>query len=155
MMSTTNKFFFLGLLMIGLSACAKVTFVNYTGNMPSDDKIEQLRTGMDQSEVRGILGSPSSVVSLDRNTWIYMSSEIEQIAFMKPEETDRKLLVVKFDNNGKIATIQHLDRSKGKDLQISEQKTATPEQEQGFFRKYFGGVGQFVPFSSGNGIDNQ
>ncbi len=154
-MSTTNKFFFLGLLVLGLSACVKDTFVSYTGNMPSDDKIEQLRTGMDQKQVRNILGSPSSVVSLDRNTWIYMSSEIEQIAFMKPEETERKVLVVKFDNNGKIANIQHLDRSKGTELQISRQATATPEQEQGFFRKYFGGIGQFTPFSSGNSIDNQ
>ncbi len=152
---STNKIFFLGVALLGLSACAKDTFTSYTGNMPSEDKIERLAPGMEREQVRELLGSPSSVVSLDRDTWIYMSAEIEQIAFMRPEETERRLLVVKFDNSGKVADIKHIDKEKGKEIQISEQETATPEQEQGFFRKYFGGVGQITPFGGVKDIDEQ
>lgn len=144
---STYKIFFLSAALLTLAACAKDTFVTNTGNMPSEDKIERLSTGMPQEQVREILGSPSSVVSLDRNTWIYMSADIEQIAFMRPQETERRLLVVKFDDNGKVADIKHIDKSKGKELQVSEQETATPEQEQGFFRKYFGGVGTYTPIA--------
>lgn len=150
---STNKIFFLSLVLLSLSACAKDTFVSYTGNMPSEDKIERINIGMDKAQVREILGSPSSVVPLDRDTWIYMSAEIEQIAFMKPKEIDRKLLVIKFNEAGKIDDIEHIDQAKGKEIQISEQETATPEQEQGFFRKYFGGVGQFTPFGNSNSAD--
>ena len=117
------------------------------------EKVEQLKNGMTRNEVRNLLGSPSSVVTLDRDTWIYMSSEIEQIAFMRPEEIDRQLLVVKFNTDGKVANIEHLDQSEGKQLAVSEQKTNAPEQEQGFFRKYFGGVGQISPFGSSGNID--
>ena len=144
---STYKIFFLSTALLTLAACAKDTFVTNTGNMPSEDKIERLATGMPQEQVRKILGSPSSVVSLDRNTWIYMSADIEQIAFMRPQETERRLLVVKFDDSGKVADIKHIDKSKGKELQVSEQETATPEQEQGFFRKYFGGVGTYTPIA--------
>ena len=144
---STYKIFFLSIALLTLAACAKDTFVTNTGNMPSEDKIERLATGMPQEQVREILGSPSSVVSLDRNTWIYMSADIEQIAFMRPQETERRLLVVKFDDSGKVADIKHIDKSKGKELQVSEQETATPEQEQGFFRKYFGGVGTYTPIA--------
>ncbi len=144
---STYKIFFLSAALLTLAACAKDTFVTNTGNMPSEDKIERLSTGMPQEQVREILGSPSSVVSLDRNTWIYMSADIEQIAFMRPQETERRLLVVKFDDSGKVADIKHIDKSKGKELQVSEQETATPEQEQGFFRKYFGGVGTYTPIA--------
>ena len=144
---STYKIFFFSLALLTLAACAKDTFVTNTGNMPSEDKIERLATGMPQEQVREILGSPSSVVSLDRNTWIYMSADIEQIAFMRPQETERRLLVVKFDDSGKVADIKHIDKSKGKELQVSEQETATPEQEQGFFRKYFGGVGTYTPIA--------
>ncbi len=144
---STYKIFFLSTALLTLAACAKDTFVTNTGNMPSEDKIERLATGMPQEQVREILGSPSSVVSLDRNTWIYMSADIEQIAFMRPQETERRLLVVKFDDSGKVADIKHIDKSKGKELQVSEQETATPEQEQGFFRKYFGGVGTYTPIA--------
>lgn len=150
---STGKMLFLGVALLGLSACAKDTFITYTGNMPSAEKVEQLKNGMTRNEVRNLLGSPSSVVTLDRDTWIYMSSEIEQIAFMRPEEIDRQLLVVKFNTDGKVANIEHLDQSEGKQLAVSEQKTNAPEQEQGFFRKYFGGVGQISPFGSSGNID--
>ena len=84
-----------------------------------------------------------------------MSAEIEQIAFMRPEETERRLLVVKFGQDGKVADIKHIDKSKGREIEVSEQETAVPEQEQGFFRKYFGGVGQITPFGGGTDIDEQ
>ena len=82
-------------------------------------------------------------------------AEIEQIAFMRPEETERRLLVVKFGQDGKVADIKHIDKSKGREIEVSEQETAVPEQEQGFFRKYFGGVGQITPFGGGTDIDEQ
>ena len=143
-MMSTNKIFFLSAVLLGLSACAKDTFTTYTGNMPSEDKIERLAPGMGREQVRELLGSPSSVVSLDRDTWIYMSAEIE-----------RRLLVVKFGQDGKVADIKHIDKSKGREIEVSEQETAVPEQEQGFFRKYFGGVGQITPFGGGTDIDEQ
>ncbi len=152
-MSIYKKFFWCTALL-GLTACAQDTFITYTGNMPSNEKIEQLKMGMTQSQVQELLGSPSSIVTLDRDTWIYMSSEIEQIAFMRPEEIDRKLLVIKFNQNGTITDIEHLDQQKGKQIQISQQETNAPEQEQGFFRKYFGGVGQITPFGGGNNQNN-
>ncbi len=154
-MMSTNKIFFLSMILFGLSACAKDTFITYTGNMPSEEKIERLAPGMNREQVRELLGSPSSVVSLDRDTWIYMSAEIEQIAFMRPEETKRRLLVVKFNDLGKVADIKHIDKSKGREILPSEQKTSAPEQEQGFFRKYFGGVGQITPFGGPSNIDEQ
>lgn len=136
-------------LLIFLNACAKDTFISYTGNMPSDERIAELSIGQDKRQVLDILGSPSSIVSLDQDTWIYMSSEIKQIAFMKPEEIDRKLLVVKFNDNDTITEIEHMDKKQGQEILVAEIKTDNIEQEQGFFSKYFGGVGQYSPFGAG------
>lgn len=47
-MMSTNKIFFLSAVLLGLSACAKDTFTTYTGNMPSEDKIERLAPGNGQ-----------------------------------------------------------------------------------------------------------
>ena len=71
------------------------------------------------------------------------------------DKTERRLLVVKFGQDGKVADIKHIDKSKGREIEVSEQETAVPEQEQGFFRKYFGGVGQITPFGGGTDIDEQ
>lgn len=141
-----SKMFFLSMVFI-LSACSSDTFVSYTGNMPSEERISDLRLGQTKQDVIDILGAPSSVVPLDRDTWMYMSSEIKQIAFMPPEEIDRNILVIKFNKDNKISAINKYNKKHGEEILISEDATADHEQEQGFFQKYFGGVGQYMPIA--------
>ena len=63
-MMSTNKIFFLSAVLLGLSACAKDTFTTYTGNMPSEDKIERLASGMGREQVRELLGYATVTVLL-------------------------------------------------------------------------------------------
>lgn len=146
---SSNKTFFLSFMLFLVSACSSDTFISHNGNMPSDDKISEIKVGNTQDFVLQTLGSPSSVVALDKDTWIYMSSEIKQIAFMKPEEISRQVLTIKFDNTQKVAQIERLGKANGTELLVNPEQTANVEQEQGFFRKYFGGVGQYSPFGAG------
>ena len=140
---------------IFLAACASDDlFVTHTGNMPSEDKISMIFKGQSKKDVWEILGSPSTIVPLDKDTWVYMSSEIKQVAFLPPKEIERNVLVVKFDEDDKVNSIEKLDKQQGENLQITEEQTQNNEQEEGFFRKYFGGAGQYMPFGRG-GIDNR
>ena len=138
-----------------LSACSSDTFISHTGNMPSEDKIAMVFKGQSKQDVLEVLGSPSNVVSFDKDTWIYMSSEIKQVAFMSPKEVDREVLVVKFNQAGKVVSVNKMNKQNGEQLQVAEDQTPNQEQEQGFFRKYFGGVGQYLPFgnSGNNGVE--
>jgi len=149
-MMSINKLFLLSVSLL-TAACSSDTFICRTGNMPSEDKIAMVFKGQSKNDVLEVLGSPSTVVPLDKDTWIYMSSEIRQIAFMAPEEIDRDVLVVKFDPEGKVSAIDKLDKEHGEQLAVAEEQTPNQEQEQGFFRKYFGGVGQYLPFGNGGG----
>ena len=72
------------------------------------------------------------------------------IAFFKPEEIDRNLLVVNFNKEDKVTKITRLTKADGQDIVPSKAKTEVKGQEQGFFRKYFGGVGQYNPFAGQN-----
>ena len=142
-----NKLLFATLLSVSvLSGCASDWFVTHNGNMPTNERISQISVGQSKQEVQYILGSPSSVVSLDRNTWIYMSSDIKRIAFFKPEEISRDVLTIKFDDNEKVSNIQRLKKENGCEVAVSTDETPTLGQQPGFFEKYFGGVGQFMPF---------
>lgn len=153
-MMSIRKLFLLSAGLLA-SACSSDTFICRTGNMPSEDKIAMVFKGQSKNDVLEILGSPSTVVPLDKDTWIYMSSAIKQIAFMAPKEIDRDVLVVKFDPAGKVAAVDKLNKKHGEQLTVTEEQTPNQEQEQGFFRKYFGGVGQYLPFgnSGGNGME--
>ena len=68
----------------------------------------------------------------------------------RPEEVDRKVLKITFNNNGKVAQIVRLSKEDGKNITPSEDKTEVRGQDPGFFRKYFGGVGQYNPFAGQN-----
>ena len=81
--------------------------------MPTNDRISQLKPGQSKEEVLSLLGAPSSVVSLDKNTWIYMSSEVKQVAFFKPTEIDRDVLTIKFDKYDQVADIDRLNKKNG------------------------------------------
>ena len=136
-------------------SCSGKAFLVHNGNMPSPDKISQVSVGQTRQEVENILGSPSSVSSFDGNTWIYMSSTFKKVAFFEPKELDRKILSINFDNDGKVTKISNYDKEDGKTIEISEQETPTEGHNIGFFKKYFGGVGAYMPISgndSGNSL---
>ena len=142
-----RNLFLLGLIVIFSASCSKNTFLVHNGNMPSPEKVAQINVGQTRKEVESILGSPSSVSSFDAITWIYMSATFKKVAFFEPKELERKVLSINFDSNGKVAKISKLDKNNGKQIEISEQETPTNGHNVGFFKKYFGGVGSYMPMS--------
>lgn len=151
-----SKIRFLSLMVtIFISACSTSSdlFLTHNGNMPSNERIDKVKVGDTKNEVISQLGSPSSVISLNQNTWIYMSADIKQVAFMAPEEINRDVLTISFNDSGKVADIDRLSKKNGVDIQINEDKTQSLGHNPGFFEKFFGGLGgNYMPFP---GMKNQ
>ena len=134
-----NKMLFLGLAAAFLlSACSSDLFITHNGNMPSNERIAKVKVGNTKNEVISKLGAPSSVVSLDQNTWIYMSSDIRRIAFMTPKEVKRDVLTIEFDKNNKVQKISRLNKDNEVEVDVCDDKTETLGHEPGFFEKFFG-----------------
>ncbi len=149
-----NKLFLTVFCLSVLAACSASKqnewFVSHNGNMPTEERIEQVKEGVSKDDVLQILGAPSAQVSFNQNTWIYMSSDIKRVAFFKPEETQRDILKIKFNDDGKVIEVARLNKECGKDVAVEKDKTEVKGQQPGFFRKYFGGVGQYNPFAGQN-----
>ena len=79
-----------------------------------------------------------------------MSSEIERIAFLAPKEVSRDILTIKFNEQNEVIDIDRMSEKDGKQVAINEDKTETLGQQQGFFKRFFGGVGQYMPFPGGS-----
>ena len=138
--------FVFSLLFISfLSACSSDVFLVHNGNMPTDDKIAQISKGQSRDEVLDILGSPSAVSTLNANEWLYMSSTVRKVAFLKPKILQRDVLTIAFDENGQVNKISKLDKNDGQNLKIDKDETTSNEHDLGFFKRYFGGVGQYMP----------
>jgi len=144
-MSTAKKALCVFAILSTLAACNNEIFVTHNGNMPSNDRISMVQKGQDKSRVRSILGAPSSINPLDGNTWIYMSSDVRKVAFFKPEEIDRDVLTIRFNNDGIVSSISRYSKENGKEIIISEDSTDFDKGDRSFFEEYFGGVGAYIP----------
>lgn len=146
---------FLSVLLIAmLSGCSKDLFLVHNGNMPSSENIANVHKGQTRAEVESILGSPSAMSTFN-NTWIYMSSTMKKVAFLKPQEINREILEIYFDADDKVSEIKTYDKNDGVQIAIATEETPVAGHNIGFFRKYFGGVGTFSPIApsqSSNGI---
>ncbi len=143
-----RKILFISMLLL-TSACSSDLFLVHNGNMPAQERVDEIRLGQSKQDVMNILGAPSLTTGLSDDHWIYMASTTKKVAFFRPEELKRKVLAISFDNN-QISKIEKLNLADGNKLPIDTDTTQTTEQEQGFFRKYFGGVGTYMPFGGTN-----
>lgn len=143
-----RKMLFISILLL-TSACSNDLFLVHNGNMPAQERVDEIRLGQSKQDVMNILGAPSLTTGLSDDHWIYMASTTKKVAFFRPEELERKVLAISFDND-QISKIEKLSLADGNKLPIDTDITQTTEQEQGFFRKYFGGVGTYMPFGGAN-----
>ncbi len=127
------------------TACSNDLFLVHNGNIPVDEKIAEVHKGQTKQDVMNILGAPSLTTGLSDDHWIYMASTMKKVAFLRPEELNRKVLAITFDDD-KITKIEKLSLADGNNIKIDTDVTNATEREQGFFRKYFGGVGSYMPF---------
>lgn len=141
------KLFFLSLLTFFITACSHDTFLVHNGNMPAQEKIDLVKAGQTKEQVEQILGTPSSVTTLDGDTYIYMSSTVRKIAFCNPEVLERDVLTIHFNHEGLVDKISALDETDEQQIEIDQAQTETVGHKIGFFKKYFGGVGTYTPIA--------
>ena len=149
-----RKIFFMLAVMV-LAACSSDLFISHSGNIPDAAKIAQIHNGQSKEQVLDILGSPSLLTGLNSDHWVYMSSTVKRVAFMKPQELDRNILAITFKDN-KVSKIETRTLEDGNNISIDSDVTEAADRDDGFFRKYFGGVGAYNPLggtsSNGRGL---
>ena len=147
-MSIRNIVFSTLLTVLLVSGCSTDYFNQTDGNMPAKADILALKKGMTQDEVRHLMGSPSAISSLDHRTWIYLNSTVKRLAFLKPEELERNVIAIEFNLDGKVEKVLQLSKENGQDITIVSDETPVMGSKEGFFKKYFGGVGQYMPMQA-------
>ena len=145
-MSIRNLLFLSALLI--LPACSSDLFLDHNGNMPEENYLNRLHVGQPKEEVYQTLGAPSLVAGLSDNHWLYMESTIRRVAFMRPTELDRNVIAITFTDN-KVSKIDKRTLEDANNISIDSDETKPADRELGFFRKYFGGVGQYQMLGDG------
>ena len=139
----TKRLVKLSAMLLGaasLSACVGIK--EHRGFVLDEQLAQSVQVGVDnKASVTKTLGRPTFVGQFDANDWYYLSQDTHQFAFRDPRVTQQKLLHVRFDPAGNVASVA----TTGKELIASVDPvgdyTPTLGRKRSFFSELFGNIG--------------
>jgi len=133
------------LLIIALSAC--ITRVEKHGYMFELADYQDLSEGVtSKTRAMQIMGSPTIISDLNgEEAWIYYEEEVKRMLFFKPDVASRKIILLKFDKNEILKTLNQYDLADEKKIRFTSDYTKVQSTKIGFFKSIFRNVGQVTP----------
>lgn len=135
----------LAAIVIGaLGACT--TSVRNHGFTPSDEDLSTLQVGKDtRATVGNKVGRPSIGGLMADSGWYYVQSRWENRGPLAPSETDRQVLAISFDTQGRVEQIERFGLEQGRVVTLSRRVTDNGVTKSGFVAQMLGNVGRFNP----------
>ena len=126
---------------VTLSACS-ATFRNH-GYAPTDDQLAEVLVGVDTREtLASTIGAPSAAGLLTTSGWYYTQSRFRHYAYNKPEEIERQIVAVSFDDEGVVSNVERFGLEDGRVIALSRRVTDSNIKGISFLRQLFGNFGR-------------
>ncbi|MDV7269580.1 outer membrane protein assembly factor BamE [Thioclava sp. A2] len=127
--------------VLAVSGCSAV-YTNH-GYIPSDEDLAQIEVGVSTREDVGTaIGRPSSSGILEGSGWYYVGSRWKQFGARAPQEVDRQVVAVSFDDKGKVENVERFGLENGQVVVLSRRVTETSIKGVGFLRQFLGSFGR-------------
>jgi outer membrane protein assembly factor BamE (lipoprotein component of BamABCDE complex) len=129
----------LALACAALAGCAEQFQKGYV--LP-EGALEQLPIGASQDQVLIVLGTPSTVATLNGEVFYYISQRTQRrVAFMDQSVTDQRVLAVYFDKNRQVQRVANYGLQDGKVFDFISRTTPTSGQEISYLTPIFRLIG--------------
>jgi len=123
-----------------LAGCAQ--FRSHKGVIIDPQLAAGIQPGVDNKDsVEKALGRPSFTGQFTPNDWYYVSRDVNQVAFRNPHVTNQKVVIVRFDPKGNVASVQQTGKELVLNVAPSGKKTPTLGRKRSFFEELFGNIG--------------
>jgi outer membrane protein assembly factor BamE (lipoprotein component of BamABCDE complex) len=113
-----------------LAGCFQETF--HKGYILPEGALEQIPVGSSQEQVLLVLGTPSTVATLDGETFYYISQASERlVGFMPQTVTDQRVVAVYFDKQRRVQRLADYRMKDGRVFDFVSRTTPTGGKETG------------------------
>jgi outer membrane protein assembly factor BamE (lipoprotein component of BamABCDE complex) len=124
------------LVCLALTACTGEQFQK--GYILPTGALEQIPIGASQDQVLIVLGTPSTVATLDGEVFYYISQRTERpVMFMNQKVVDQRVIAVYFDKNRQVRRLANYGLQDGKIFDFISRTTATSGQELSYLTPLF------------------
>ncbi|QPF82145.1 outer membrane protein assembly factor BamE [Bradyrhizobium genosp. L] len=126
----------IGMVCGALGACTGEQFQK--GYILPEGALEQIPIGASQDQVLIVLGTPSTVATLDGEVFYYISQRTSRpIAFMNQHVIDQRVIAVYFDKNRQVRRLANYGMKDGKIFDFVSRTTPTSGQEMSYLAPLF------------------
>jgi len=126
----------LALVGVALAGCTGEQFQK--GYILPPGALEQIPIGASQDQVLIVMGTPSTVATLDGEVFYYISQRSERVvAFMNQRVVDQRVIAVYFDKNRRVRRLANYGLQDGKIFDFISRTTATSGQEMSYLAPIF------------------
>jgi len=100
--------------------------------------LEQIPIGASQDQVLIVMGTPSTVATLDGEVFYYISQRSERpVAFMNQKVVDQRVIAIYFDKNRQVRRLANYGLQDGRIFDFISRTTATSGQEMSYLTPIF------------------
>lgn len=111
----------------------------YHGFVPGDEDLEEIEVGLDtRTTVASIIGKPGASGLLEQSAWYYVRSEFEHRSIVGPQEIDRQVVAISFDDTGIVSNIERFGLERGQVVVLSRRVTDSNIEGVSFLGQLFG-----------------
>lgn len=127
-----------GLMLAGLVATGCTSEQFQKGYILPPGALEQIPIGASQDQVLIVLGTPSTVATLNGEVFYYISQRSERkVAFMNQQVIDQRVIAVYFDQKRQVIRLANYGLQDGKIFDFISRTTPTSGQELSYLSPLF------------------
>ncbi|NJO54937.1 MAG: outer membrane protein assembly factor BamE [Bacteroidales bacterium] len=106
------------------------------GYVMPENALEQVPIGSTQEQVLIVLGTPSTVATINGEVFYYISQTAKQTAFLDPKIVDQRVLAVYFDpKSRRVQRVANYGLQDGKVFDFVSRTTSAGGEELSFLRQ--------------------
>jgi outer membrane protein assembly factor BamE (lipoprotein component of BamABCDE complex) len=126
-------------IALGCAALAGCTGEQFQkGYIMPPGALEQIPIGASQDQVLIVMGTPSTVATLNGEVFYYISQRAERkIAFMNQQIVDQRVIAIYFDKNRQVQRLANYGMQDGKIFDFISRTTPTSGQELSYLTPLF------------------
>ena len=126
----------IALMCAALGACVGEQFQK--GYILPPGALEQIPIGASQDQVLIVMGTPSTVATLNGEVFYYISQRSERkVAFMNQQVVDQRVIAIYFDKNRQVQRLANYGLQDGKIFDFISRTTPTSGQELSYLTPLF------------------
>lgn len=130
------------IIILNITSCS--TVVENKGYIFNPELQEKISQGMDKSEIISLLGTPSTISESTGLKYYYISNKFLKYAFLNPQEIERTIQVISFDENENVKDIEEYTLKDGRIIVYNNDKTIPKGTEATIIQDLFDNTGRYT-----------